>query len=72
MPGHISQTLTAILGQTTPRQGTGTTGYERGGPNLALPKNLGRASPRGSILPLEAKVMAPSSVTLLIAEKKNE
>ena len=68
----ISQTLTAILGLTTPRLGTGPTGSERGGPNLALPNNLCRASPRGSTLPLEAKMMSPSSVTSLIAEKKNE
>jgi len=57
--------LTAILGQTTPRLGTGPTPYEGGGPNLALTQKLGKASPHGSTLPLEAKVMAPSSVTSL-------
>jgi len=39
--------------------------YERGGPTLALAKKMGRASPRGSTLPLEARVMAPISGTSL-------
>ena len=67
---EISQTFTAILGKTKPLLATGIAGYKRGCPDLAFIKNLGRASPQGSTLPLEAMIMAHSSGTSLLAERE--